>query len=181
MRHKNPQWQDDRPCNATLHADYDNRLQHAENHLPGGDDAIDIALLGGAKKEHSHGNIGNGGNIGSVNGKVVVTGVGGVLEAKSKEEAGLLTKPTLVATSGEIVVTVEDGKEYEYTGVTTLAMNGSKGQCHGTVVFGSEPPIVSVYGFDAALGDDIAFAAENQTWEFSCFDGKIIWANWGVI
>ena len=60
--------------------------KHAAEHLPGGKDAIDIEMLGGVKKEHSHGNLGSGGNIGNVNGKVVVTGVGGVLEAKNKDE-----------------------------------------------------------------------------------------------
>ena len=73
-----------------------------------------------------------------------MTGVGGVLEARDKSELGFVTNPALVATSGAISFTVENNKEYEYTGVTSLNMNGAKVSCHGTLVFADTTPSISI-------------------------------------
>ena len=154
---------------------------HAEEHYTNGKDPLDVAKLGAAKAEHTHGNIGNGGNIGNVNGKVIMTGVGGVLEARDKSELGFVTNPALVATSGAISFTVENNKEYEYTGVTSLNMNGAKVSCHGTLVFADTTPSISIGGFTATDGDDISKAKAKETWEFDVFAGRILWKNWGVI
>ncbi|MBQ8594946.1 MAG: hypothetical protein IJ406_03205 [Oscillospiraceae bacterium] len=155
--------------------------KHASEHLPEGSDPIDLDVLGASKKEHFHGNIEAGGNIGNTNGKIIMTGVGGILEAKEKSELGFVTEPVLVATSGAISFTAEENREYEYTGVTSLTMVGANVSCHGTIVFGSSTPSVSISGFSASGGDDIFEAKANETWEFSCFGNRILWKNWGVI
>lgn len=157
------------------------REKHAANHSPGGSDPLDLGEIGAAKTEHAHGNISSGGKIGSTNGKIIITGVGGVLEAADKSALGFVTEPTLVATSGAISITVEENKEYEYTGVTSLTMVGANVSCHGTIVFGSSTPSISVTGFSASGGDDIKNAKAGETWEFDCFGNKILWKNWGVI
>jgi large exoprotein involved in heme utilization and adhesion len=154
---------------------------HAEEHYANGKDPLDVVKLGAAKADHVHGNISNNGSIGNVNGKVIMTGVGGVLEAKDKSELGFVTNPALVATSGAITFTAENNKEYEYTGVTSLEMTGAKVSCHGTLVFADSVPTISVAGFAATDGDDITKAAAKETWEFDVFAGRILWKNWGVI
>jgi hypothetical protein len=155
--------------------------KHASEHLPGGSDPISVSALGAAAKDHTHGNITNDGRIGSVNGKILMTGYNGAIEAKDKTELGFAVDPELVATSGVISITVADNKEYEYTGVTRLTMVGADAECHGTVVFGSSAPTVSVTGFKGQSGDDVSKAAARETWEFSCFKKLIVWKNWGVI
>ena len=154
---------------------------HAKEHGKGGKDPLTPSDIGAATDEHTHGNITRDGKIGEVNGKLIMTGVGGVLEARDKSELGFVTEPTLVATSGAISITVEENKEYEYTGVTSLTMVGANVSCHGTIVFGSSTPSVSVSGFSASGGDDITEVKANETWEFDCFGKKILWKNWGVI
>ncbi len=156
--------------------------KHASQHLPGGSDPIDIGFLGGAGKDHFHGNISKDGKVGTVNGKILMTGALGVVEARDKSELGFMEEPVLVATSGRISVTLQDKREYEYTGVTGLSMVGANVSCHGTVVFGNSVPGVSLSGFKAIGGDNILTdAAAKETWEFDCFGNRIIWKNWGVL
>ena len=154
---------------------------HAKQHAKNGEDPILLSDIGAASDTHIHGNVTRDGKIGSTNGKIIMTGVGGVLEARDKSELGFVTEPMLVATSGAINITVEENKEYEYTGVTTLNMAGANVSCHGTIVFGSSTPSISVTGFSASGGDDIQNAKAGETWEFDCFGNKILWKNWGVI
>lgn len=154
--------------------------EHASQHGADGSDPISLADLGAAADDHVHGNITNDGKIGTVNGKVLMTGALGVIEAKETSELGFMTEPEVIGTSGVISVTLEDNKEYEYTGVTSLTMVGANVNCHGTVKFSSlVTPSKSVSGFTATGGDDITEAAKGETWEFSCFNGRIIWMNWG--
>lgn len=153
---------------------------HAGQHRSGGNDAIAPADIGAATEGHVHGNITSDGKVGSTNGKILMTGVGGVVEAKDTAELGFVEEPILVATSGAISITVEDNREYEYTGVTSLTMVGADVECHGTVVFGSSAPSISVTGFSASGGDDVAEAAANETWEFDVYKNRIIWKNWSA-
>ena len=155
--------------------------KHAAQHLPNGKDPIDFKSAGLAEADHVHGNIGNKGNIGNVNGKIVVTGFEGVLEAKDKIELGLAMEPTIIATSGDVAFTLENNKEYEYTGVTSLNITGANVSCHGTIVFGDAISSIIADGFSAVDGDDIEKAKANETWEFDCFANRIIWKNWGVV
>ena len=152
---------------------------HAKQHAKNGEDPILLSDIGAASDTHIHGNVTRDGKIGSTNGKIIITGVGGVLEAADKSALGFVTEPTLVATSGAISITVEENKEYEYTGVTSLNMAGANVSCHGTIVFGSSTPSISVTGFSASSGDDIQNAKAGETWEFSCFKNRFIWKNWG--
>lgn len=154
--------------------------KHAFQHSIGGSDPIDLAAAGISGTDHFHGNIDSEGKIGSQNGKILMTGIGGTIEAKNKDESGLVTKPILVATSGTVSMTVEDNREYEYTGVTDFVMVGDTVSCHGFVTFGSSAPSVSVTGFAKSGGDDVASAKASEIWEFSCGNGYIIWKNWSA-
>ena len=154
--------------------------KHAFQHSIGGSDPIDLAAAGISGTDHFHGNINAEGKIGSQNGKILMTGIGGTIEAKNKDESGLVTKPILVATSGTVSMTVEDNREYEYTGVTDFVMVGDTVSCHGFVTFGSSAPSVSVTGFAKSGGDDVASAKASEIWEFSCDNGYIIWKNWSA-
>ncbi|MBR2639424.1 MAG: hypothetical protein IKL18_06240 [Oscillospiraceae bacterium] len=154
--------------------------KHAEQHNLGGSDPLDLSAAGISGVDHVHGNIDSEGKIGSQNGKILMTGIGGTIEAKEKEESGLVPKPILVATSGTVSMTVEDNREYEYTGVTNLVMVGAEVKCHGFVNFGSSAPSISVTGFAKSGGDDVAGAKALEIWEFSCDNGYIIWKNWSA-
>ena len=155
--------------------------KHAQQHYKDGKDPIDVLKLGAAPNEHTHGNISRDGKIGNINDRVLVTGVGGVIQAKTKKEAGLVPAPKTVAGSGNVSFTAEDNAEYEYTGVTSLNMVGGKVSCHGTVVFGDSVGSISVTGFMGSIGDEISEAVAGETWDFDVANGRIIWANWGVI
>lgn len=154
-------------------------VTHASQHSANGSDPLTPSAIGAATNTHVHGNISNDGKIGSTNGKVLMTGARGVVEAKDRSELGFMTEPTLVATSGSVGITLQDNCEYEYTGVTRLGMAGANVECHGTIVFADTDPVISISGFAASGGDDITKAAAGETWEFSCFGGRIIWKNWG--
>ena len=58
--------------------------RHAATHSQDGSDPLDLEELGIAPAKHFHGNITFDGKIGNANGKVVMTGIGGVLEAVDK-------------------------------------------------------------------------------------------------
>lgn len=154
--------------------------KHAATHAKDGSDPLDLEAAGIAPAEHSHGNISHDGKVGAINGKILMTGVGGAVIASDKSETGLVVKPTLVATSGAVSITVEDNREYEYTGVTSLTMVGANVECFGTIVFADETPTISVTGFLSSAGDDITSAAAGETWEFSCYKNRIFWKNWGA-
>lgn len=155
--------------------------KHAAQHKADGSDPLDIEGIGAAPNEHTHGNISRDGKIGNVNGKILVTGLGGIVEAKDKDETGLVAKPAVIGSSGDISFFIEENKEYEYTNVSNLTMTGADVSCHGMITFGETVGTISVTGFVGTLGDDIANAVAGETWEFDVAHGKIIWANWGVI
>ena len=155
--------------------------KHSVQHRKDGSDPIDVEGIGAAPSEHMHGNITRDGRIGNTNGKVVVTGAGGTLVAVNSDESDFLIKPDIVGDSGNIVFTAENGKEYEYTEVTSLSMTGANVNCRGVIKFADTVNGISVSGFAAVRGDDIEKAAAGETWEFDVANGKIIWANWGVI
>lgn len=153
---------------------------HASQHGAGGKDPIVPEEIGAAEKAHAHGNISSEGKVGTVTGKILMTGSGGIVEAKDKEETGLATKPTLISLSGSVSVTVEENREYSFSGVSSLIMVGANVKAHGFVTFGSSAPSVSVTGFAKSGGDDVASAKASEIWEFSCDNGYIIWKNWSA-
>ncbi len=154
--------------------------KHAAQHNLGGSDPIDLAAAGISGTDHVHGNITADGKIGAQNGKILMTGTGGTIEAKEKEDTGLVAKPILIASSGAVSITVQENREYKYTGVTQLIIVGDSVNCHGFVTFGTGAPSVSVTGFAKSGGDDIASAKASEVWEFSCDSGYIIWKNWSA-
>lgn len=58
--------------------------RHAAEHSPNGKDPLDLEALEIAPAKHSHGALTFDGKIGEINGKVIMTGIGGVLEAVDK-------------------------------------------------------------------------------------------------
>jgi hypothetical protein len=153
---------------------------HASQHKAGGKDPIAAADIGAANAVHVHGNISSDGKVGTVTGKILMTGSGGLIEAKSKEETGLATDPVLISRSGSVSLTVEENREYKFTSVTSLVLVGALVKAHGFVTFGSSAPSISVTGFTKSGGDDIAGAKASEIWEFSCDNGYIIWKNWSA-
>lgn len=153
---------------------------HASQHGAGGKDPIAPEEIGAAAKAHAHGNISSEGKVGTVIGKILMTGSGGIVEAKSKEETGLATKPALISLSDSVSITVEENREYRFSNVSSLVMVGAFVKAHGFVIFGSSAPSVSVTGFAKSGGDDVAEAKASEIWEFSCDNGFIIWKNWSA-
>lgn len=160
------------------------REKHSAEHFTGGNDPIAPEKIGAAEKEHIHGNIDSGGCIGSTNGKIIMTGVGGKLVAKDKSESGFCERAKVFSTTGAVSFTAEDNAEYDYKDVTSFRMNGAPVECHGFVTFGNITSAPVITGFYYS-GDDITEAASMETWEFSVFEhgGKpfAIFKNWGVV
>ena len=98
----------------------------------------------------------------------------------SPDQIGAVTKPTEIAQSGSVTVTIANNTEYTFTNVTSLNIAGNIYNAHGFVTFGSSAPSVSVTSFLASGGDDIAKAKANEIWEFSCDNGYILWKNWSI-
>ncbi len=155
--------------------------KHASQHSAIGSDPVTPADIGAATASHSHGGISADGKLGSAPGLVVMTGTGGVLEAKSKATSGLKAAPSKINLSGALNFTVQDNTEYSLTGVTDFTMTGAPVTCHGFVTFGVKG-LISVTGFTVSGGDDITNAATGEVWEFSVADHNggsyIIWKNW---
>lgn len=162
---------------------------HGQNHHTDGSDPISPNEIGAASENHSHGNITNDGKIGAVNGKILMTGVGGTVVAADAEDAPFNLKPTNVITTQTAAFTVENNREYWFDGVTELSMVGAGVNCHGFIVFkGGITPTVNISGFSASTGDDITSigttSSDGSVWEFSVShplnsdSSFIIWKNW---
>ena len=156
--------------------------KHSAEHASGGSDPITPENIGAANKTHSHGNITSDGKIGSISGKVLMTGASGKIEAKLKSDAGFVIEPTAVEESGNISVLLQGNKEYLFSEVGSLDISPEtyEGKSHGFVTFGAFAPSISVTGFLASGGDDVAGAKASEVWEFSCDNGYIIWKNWSA-
>lgn len=87
----------------------------------------------------------------------------------------------IVVGTGTINETVADGKEYHFTGVTSLTLVFASVNCHGFVTFGSSPTI-NVSGATISKGDSISSASSNEKWEFSCAahngESFVYWEKW---
>lgn len=94
------------------------------------------------------------------------------------EDIGAKAQPIKVEGTGAINVTIEDNTEYNFTDVSSLNITGSDGEAHGFVTFGNEEPTVTLAGFKGIGGDDVRIALANQVWEFSAFNGYMIWKSW---
>lgn len=98
----------------------------------------------------------------------------------SPEQIGAIRKPTEIAQSGSVTVTIANNTEYNFTSVTSLNIAGNAYNAHGFVSFGTSTPSVSVTGFNKSGGDNVALAKASEIWEFSCDKGYIIWKNWSA-
>lgn len=149
--------------------------RHAENHKTGGADALSASDIGAAEKLHAHGNISGEGKIGNTNGKVIMTGLGGVLEAKEKADCGFILPPATKDIVGEF--TAEDNVVYFGHNIMNFIFScdaEKTASCHGWVVFDA-PGIISLSGFDFIDDpDDIASAEEGSRWEFDLAYGCLI-------
>ncbi len=149
--------------------------EHSAQHKKGGNDPISAKDIDAAEKEHSHGNISAEGKIGETNGKILMTGLDGVIEAQAKEDCGFILPPLHESISGRF--TAEDNRIYFGSGITDFIMNCDEeknASCHGWVIFG-EPGNIEMNGFDFIDDPDgIAFAAEGSRWEFDLEYGCLI-------
>ena len=149
--------------------------QHAETHFSGGSDPITPENIGAANESHSHGNITSDGKIGNVNGKVLMTGASGKIEAKLKSEAGFVLSPVTENISGSF--TAENNKLYFGEGISDFVFSCDEektANCRGFVTFGT-PGTISLNGFDFVDDPDgILSAAEGSRWEFDLSYGCLI-------
>ncbi len=150
---------------------------HAEQHKPGGTDPLLPEDFGAAEESHGHGNLTDDGKIGSINGMMVVTGVGGLLEAKNKSSLGFAFAPETLEITGAF--SALDNKEYIGTGITDFNFTCDEAKiasCHGWVTFGSSAGNVTLTGFDFIDDADEmqSSAPANSKWEFDLDRGCLI-------
>ncbi|MBR2041516.1 MAG: hypothetical protein IJ945_04010 [Oscillospiraceae bacterium] len=149
--------------------------KHGEQHRANGTDPITPEDIGAAKAEHTHGSISSDGKIGSANGMLLVTGLGGKIEAQAKENIGFLLPPAVKSINGAF--TAEDNIIYQGSGIGDFIFScdeEKKASCHGWVTFGTRGNI-SMSGFDFIEDpEDIASAEEGSRWEFDLEQGCLI-------
>ena len=148
---------------------------HAEQHKAGGSDPIFAKDIGAAEEKHFHGNISSEGAIGDQNGKIIVTGLGGKLEAKEKSEVGFVLPAVIKNITGAF--TAENNVFYEGNGVSDFVFNCDSeklASCHGFLTFGT-PGTISMAGFDFISDPDkISQATAGSRWEFDLERGCLL-------
>lgn len=148
---------------------------HAAQHKAGGSDPILAENIGAAKTEHSHGNISSEGAIGDQNGKIIVTGFNGKLEAKEKSEVGFVLPAVIKNITGAF--TAENNVFYEGNGISDFVFNCDSeklASCHGFLTFGT-PGTISMSGFDFISDPDkISEATAGSRWEFDLERGCLL-------
>ncbi|MBQ6580226.1 MAG: hypothetical protein IIX33_05320 [Oscillospiraceae bacterium] len=148
---------------------------HAKEHAAGGKDPIEPVDIGAAEKEHVHGNITADGKIGSANGMVLMTGIGGKVEAKAKADSGFVLPPEVVPVTGEF--TAQNNKIYFGNDISDFIFNcdsAKAADCRGFVTFGT-PGKIELKGFDFVDdSDDIKTAKAKSRWEFDLSYGCLI-------
>jgi hypothetical protein len=148
---------------------------HAKEHSSDGKDPIKAVDIGAAEKEHVHGNITADGKIGNANGMVLMTGIGGKVEAKAKADSGFVLPPEVVPVTGEF--TAENDKIYFGNDISDFIFNcdsAKAADCRGFVTFGT-PGRIELKGFDFVDdSDDIKTAKAKSRWEFDLSYGCLI-------
>ncbi len=149
--------------------------KHAAQHKANGADPITAEDIGGAAKEHSHGNITADGKIGDTNGMVLMTGLAGAIEAKAKGDCGFVLPPVRKEINGAF--TAEDNTVYYGTNRSDFIFTCDENKtasCHGWITF-STPGTIRMSGFDFIDDpDDIASAEAGSRWEFDLENGCLI-------
>ncbi len=148
---------------------------HAKEHSSEGKDPIKAKDIGAAEKEHVHGNITADGKIGNANGMVLMTGIGGKIEAKAKADSGFVLPAEVVPVTGEF--TAQNNKIYFGNDISDFIFNcdsAKAADCRGFVTFGT-PGRIELKGFDFVDDSDgIAEAAAGSRWEFDLSYGCLI-------
>lgn len=88
-----------------------------------------------------------------------------------------------VTLTGVVDVILAHNTEYsikDFTALTLVCDNAKTAENHGYIKFPNVPIVPTLTGFSGIDGDDIAQAAANEVWEFSCFKGYMLFKNWGV-
>ncbi|MBQ3499981.1 MAG: hypothetical protein IJA70_00945 [Oscillospiraceae bacterium] len=151
------------------------KTEHAREHALDGSDPILPANIGAAERNHAHGSISADGKIGNANGMVLMTGLGGKIEAKAKNEAGFVVPPVVADISGSF--TAEDNRIYFGNGISDFVFScdeGKTAECRGFITFGV-PGTISLSGFDYIDDpEDISLAEEGSRWEFDLSYGCLI-------
>lgn len=149
--------------------------KHAGQHFENGEDPIKASDIGAANKVHAHGNITADGKIGSKNGMVLMTGIGGKIEARAKADSGFVLPAEVVPVTGEF--TAENNKIYFGNDISDFIFNCDSAKianCRGFVTFGT-PGKIELKGFDFVDDSDgIAEAAAGSRWEFDLSYGCLI-------
>lgn len=88
-----------------------------------------------------------------------------------------------VTLTGVVDTILAHNTEYtikDFTALTLVCDNAKTAENHGYIKFPNVPIVPTLTGFSGIDGDDITQAAANETWEFSCFKGYMLFKNWGV-
>ena len=88
-----------------------------------------------------------------------------------------------VTLTGVVDTILDHNTEYtikDFTALTLVCDNAKTAENHGYIKFPNVPIVPTLTGFSGIDGDDITQAAANETWEFSCFKGYMLFKNWGV-
>ena len=94
-------------------------------------------------------------------------------EGKTKEVTLTGVVDTILAHNTEYTIK-------EFTALTLVCDAAKTAENHGYIKFPNVPIVPTLTGFSGIDGDDIAQAAANEVWEFSCFKGYMLFKNWGV-
>lgn len=89
-----------------------------------------------------------------------------------------------VTLTGVVDTILAHNTEYtikDFTALTLVCDNAKTAENHGYIKFPNVPIVPTLTGFSGIDGDDIAQAAANEVWEFSCFKGYMLFKNWGVV
>ena len=149
--------------------------KHAEQHGTNGSDPIFAKDIGAAEEKHFHGNISSEGTIGDQNGKIVVTGLNGKLEAINKNEVGFILPAVIKNITGAF--TAENNVFYEGNGISDFVFSCDEeklASCHGFLTFGT-PGTINMTGFDFIDDPDkIQSATAGSRWEFDLERGCLL-------
>jgi hypothetical protein len=150
-------------------------VKHAEQHGTNGSDPILAKEIGAAEEKHFHGNISSEGAIGNQNGKIIMTGLNGKLEAKDKNEIGFVLPEVIKNITGAF--TAENNVFYEGNGISDFVITCDPeklASCHGFLTFGT-PGAISMNNFYFVSDPDkISTAKAGSRWEFDLERGCLL-------
>lgn len=128
------------------------------------------------------------GNKSTATGDVILRGIKAPMTEYDAVNLGYLKeycegKTQEVTLTGVVDTILAHNTEYtikDFTALTLVCDNAKTAENHGYIKFPNVPIVPTLTGFSGIEGDDITQAAANETWEFSCFKGYMLFKNWGV-